>query len=121
MGDMENRIEKLENKVDNIEKSYLRLESKVDLILYRINEFSGRSLATLDDVKNEVGREVRSKKKDCIAELVSIKDFPVLWEIEHNKKQSSQSKIIKAVFWVMGVIVTTIATVVSGLADYITK
>ena len=118
---MENRIEKLENKVDIIEKSYLRLESKVDLILYRINEFSGRSLATLENVKHEVGKEVIDKKKECIAELVSVKDFPALWEVEHSKKQSSQSKIIKAVFWVMGVIVTTIATVVSGLADFITK
>ena len=121
VADMETRLTKAEEKLSLMESSNIRLEGKIDLILYQLTELKKKALATQEDVENSVAKEIHIKKKDCAKDFVSRSEYPVLWREEHLKNQSAQSKIIKAVFWVLGVIVTTVATITSGLAELITK
>ena len=57
MADMETRLTKAEEKLSLMESSNIRLEGKIDLILYQLTELKKKALATQEDVENSVAKK----------------------------------------------------------------
>lgn len=92
--DMNERIDKLENRVSEIEKCYFGIKGDLNLIIYKLDE---------------------QKERNAIADV----DFATRWSQEYAKQQSIRSKVVRGMWFGVGVILTTIITILTGVAELI--
>lgn len=76
----------------SIDAKFVKIEGKLDLIVYRLDEMA----------KNEA---------------VTEKNFSQYFDNCYNDKQSTREKVLRLFLWIVVTIITTVITVVTGISD----
>ena len=116
---METRLTKLEDNFNLQAISQARFEGKMDSLIEKINTLISKDLVTEADVEKIVTRIMLASQGACVKSFILEEDYSRLWMSEYAKQQTIKAKVLKGVFFGIGVIITTIVTVLTGIADLI--
>lgn len=134
---IEQRVDSLEQRFYEMGRSNARIETKLNQVMETLSEIKGSKFTDDDRVAVAVERGINASYKDCANVFVSksefgeiirqyneknrpvlVEEFSILWDENNRKRNNTYAKIVKGIIWALGVIITSVFTVVSGLAEY---